>query len=342
MVARASRESRVCACSSETLTSVLGPENGMRHARGWIHWAVASALPLLLGACAGVPRDASLPINDPHEQVNRHVMAANLATLRPASEAVNAVIRGPLHDRLRDFNANLKEPRIFVNNVLQGRFAAAHTTAARFLVNSVFGFAGTFDIATREGLPQNSGDFGQTLFVWGVPEGPYTVRPYLGPSTLRDAFGSTVDMVADPVGWATGSRIILSASASALEAAERLGQLKLAEDASIDFYSFVRSAYYQTRRAELREALGLPSVIDSPALDDPDGPKPSRANAQSTRQRTANPGGPAGATGRPAPNASAGALATSSTRGSRRPMPAAEAYGSVQPAPCSPVGRCDR
>jgi len=253
----------------------------MRHARGWVNWAVASALLLLLQACAGVPRDASLPINDPNEQLNRRVMAASQAMLRPASRVVNA-IPDPVQDRLRDFSSNLKEPRIFVNNVLQGRFKAAHTTAGRFLGNSIFGLGGLFDIASREGVQQNSGDFGQTLFVWGVAEGPYVVRPYLGPSTLRDAFGSAVDMAADPVGWVIGSQAALSVSTSLLEAAERLGQLKQAEDTSIDFYSFVRSAYYQTRRAELREAIGLPSAIESPALDDPDGPQPaSGTNAQS-------------------------------------------------------------
>ena len=243
----------------------------MRHAQGWVNWAVASGLSLLLAACAAVPRDASLPINDPNEQVNRQVLTATRMTLRPAAQIVSA-IPGPVHDRLRDFNSNLKEPRIFVNNVLQGRFDAAHATAGRFLANSVLGMGGLFDIASRAGLEQKSGDFGQTLFVWGVAEGPYVVRPYLGPATLRDAVGSAVDMVADPVGWAIGSQVALSVSTSLLDAAERLGQLKQAEDASIDFYSFIRSSYYQTRRAELREAVGLPAVVDSPALDDPDAP----------------------------------------------------------------------
>jgi phospholipid-binding lipoprotein MlaA len=260
----------------------IGTRNVIRRAQGWVNWAVASALPLVLGACAGVPRDASLPINDPHEQINRSVMAANQEVLRPASVLVDAVIPGPIHDRLRDFNSNLKEPRIFVNNVLQGRVEAAVHTGARFAINSALGVAGLFDIASREGLRQESGDFGQTLFVWGLAEGPYVVRPWLGPATLRDAAGSIVDMFADPVGWAVGSRVVLSVSASGLDAAERLGQLKQAEDASIDFYSFVRSSYYQTRRAELREAIGLPNVVDSPALDDPDAPElASAASAQS-------------------------------------------------------------
>jgi phospholipid-binding lipoprotein MlaA len=262
----------------------------MRCAQGWVQAAIACALPLLLSACAGAPRDAALPISDPNEQTNREVMAANQAVLRPMSEAVQAVIPGPVHDRLHDFNSNLKEPRILVNDVLQLRFEAAAHTAARFIVNSTVGLGGLLDVASREGVPQESGDFGQTLFVWGVSEGPYVVLPYLGPSTLRDAVGSTVDMVANPVGWLIGTQIALtttqlavSAGTTTLDAADRLGQLKMAEDASIDFYSFIRSSYYQMRRAELRGALGLPSVVESPAtadLDDPADAGQSVAGAQ--------------------------------------------------------------
>jgi phospholipid-binding lipoprotein MlaA len=237
-------------------------------------------LPLLLTACAGAPRDASLPVSDPHEQTNRQILAANQSVLGPVSEAVKAAIPDPIHDRLHDLNANLKEPRIFVNNLLQLRFQAAAHTATRFVLNSTVGLGGLLDVATREGIPQESGDFGQTLFAWGVADGPYLVRPYLGPATLRDAVGSTVDMVANPMGWLIGTQVALAttqlavtASTTSVDALDRLGQLKMAEDASVDFYSFVRSSYYQMRRAELREALGLPEVVESPAtaeLEDPD------------------------------------------------------------------------
>jgi phospholipid-binding lipoprotein MlaA len=50
-----------------------------------------------------------------------------------------------------------------------------------------------------------------------------------------------------------------------LDAAVRLSEFKEAEDVSIDFYSFARSAYYQTRRSDLREAIGQPNVVESPA-----------------------------------------------------------------------------
>jgi phospholipid-binding lipoprotein MlaA len=171
----------------------------------------------------------------------------------------------------------LKEPRILVNNLLQLRFDAAARTTTRFVVNTTVGVGGLFDVAGRNGIAQQSGDFGQTLFVWGVSEGPYVVWPYLGPSTQRDAVGSVVDMAANPLGWLIGTQIALattqvavSAGTTTVDAVDRLGQLKTAEDASLDFYSFVRSSYYQMRRAELREAVGLPSVVESPATSDID------------------------------------------------------------------------
>jgi phospholipid-binding lipoprotein MlaA len=123
------------------------------------------------------------------------------------------------------------------------------------------------------------------------------VLPYMGPATTRDAVGTIVDMVGNPLSWLIGTQVagattqvIISAGTTSIDAADRLGQLKQAEDASIDFYSFIRSGYYQTRRAELREAIGLPSTIDSPAteLDDPgDDPPPPPAPAPAKSPKSA-------------------------------------------------------
>src|SRR6516165_2083180 len=249
----------------------------MRRARLWSKWTIAWVSALLVSACAGVPRDASLPVSDPNEQANRQVLAANQRILGPVSEGVRAAVPGPVHERLHDLNSNLKEPRILVNNLLQLRFDAAARTTTRFVVNTTVGVGGLFDVAGRNGIAQQSGDFGQTLFVWGVSEGPYVVLPYMGPSTLPDAVGSVVDMAANPVGLLIGTQVAalttqvaISAGTTSLDAVDRLGQLKTAEDASIDFYSFMRSSWYQMRRAELRQAVGLPSAVESPATSDLD------------------------------------------------------------------------
>ena len=228
-------------------------------------WAIVLALPVVVAGCATAPRDASLPLQDPNEHVNRQMLAMNQEVLRPVAKTVQTVVPRPMHDRLHDFNSNLKEPRIFVNNLLQGRLEAASKTAARFAMNTTFGVGGLVDLASRQGIPQQTGDFGQTLFVWGVAEGPYMVRPYWGPTTTRDAVGDFVDRFGDPVGLLFGTQLGIAITTASLDTVDRLGQLKMAEDASIDFYTFLRSSYYQTRRAELREALGLPDVVDSPA-----------------------------------------------------------------------------
>ncbi len=239
----------------------------MRRAERWVAGPIAWGLAALVSACAGVPRDPSLPIDDPWEQTNRGVLRANQVVLDPVANVVKAT-PAPVLNRVRDLDDNLNEPRIFANNILQGRFGSAGITLERFVFNSIFGLGGLVDVATPGGLPKQSGDFGQTLFVWGVTAGPYVERPYYGPSTLRDSFGGAVDTVGDPVGWVMGGIIIgwpWSVGAAGVSATAHLGQWKEAENASIDFYSFLRSDYYQTRRAELREALGLPALVESPA-----------------------------------------------------------------------------
>jgi phospholipid-binding lipoprotein MlaA len=265
----------------------------MRRSQVWGRWAISIALPIIVGACAATPRDASLPLQDPNEQANRKMLAMNQEFLRPVAETVQTVVPRPVHDRLRDFNSNLKEPRTLVNNLLQGRLDAASKTAARFAMNTTFGIGGLVDLASREGIPQQTGDFGQTLFVWGVGEGPYMVRPYWGPTTTRDAVGDVVDRFGDPVGLLFGSQLVIAVTSASLDTVVRLGQLKMAEDASIDFYAFLRSSYYQTRRAELRDALGMPNVVDSPAtaLDEtakPESRTAATASAPTSRSAAAN------------------------------------------------------
>src|SRR5262249_61476409 len=138
-----------------------------------------------------------------------------------------------VHDRLHALHSNLKESRILVYHVPQLRFDAAARTTTRFVLNSTVGIGGLFDVAGANGIAQQSGDFGQTLFVWGVSEGPYVVQPYLGPATMRDAVGSVVDMVANPVGWLVGMQVALTttqvavtAGTTSVDAVDRLGQLK--------------------------------------------------------------------------------------------------------------------
>lgn len=241
---------------------------------------------MLLAGCAGAQRDPMAQINDPNEASNRRLLAVNQAIFGPISTGYHAA-PAILRQGVGNVSSNLNEPRIFANDLLQLRLGAGATTFGRFVVNSTFGVAGLFDVASMSGLPKQSGDFGQTLFVWGVGDGPYFVSPLLGPSTPRDTFGYVVDQVGDPVGlalsltWGWPATVAIGG----MDFVSQIDQLKQAQDSSIDFYSFLRSAYYQNRRAQLREAIGLPVSVQSPADVDGDTAAPPPKATPKSKKR---------------------------------------------------------
>ena len=162
---------RTCAESSRVGRNFERNHRRMRRAERWIGGLSAAGLAALLSACAGVPRDASLPIDDPNEQFNRGVLRANQVVLDPVANVVKAA-PAPVRNRLRDLDDNLKEPRIFANDILQGRFDAAGITLGRFVFNSIFGLGGLFDVATRRGVAEADRRFWPDHVRLGRPCGP--------------------------------------------------------------------------------------------------------------------------------------------------------------------------
>ena len=233
-----------------------------------------------LAGCATTsgPRDSEN--NDPLEPVNRAVFNANdaidTAILRPIAEGYRAVVPQFVRDRIRAFIDNLQEPRIFVNNMLQLRINDAGYTFARFYVNSTLGLGGLFDIASEHGLARQTGDFGQTLAVWGVDGGPYLVLPLFGPSNFRDAFGLAVDLYTTPPAhliagttgtWITVGTYVVSGIDLRSRNIETLDQIKAN---ALDYYAQFRSIARQYRDGQLRAARGLAEQPDD--LVDPGAP----------------------------------------------------------------------
>ncbi|MCS6891440.1 MAG: VacJ family lipoprotein, partial [Rhodovarius sp.] len=140
---------------------------------------------------------------DPWERMNRGLMDLSLAIddniARPVAETYRAVVPEYGRTRIRLFLRNLGEPLIFAHNLLQLRPDAAGVTLARFALNTTLGGLGLFDVATDRGLPRQSGDMGQTLARYGIPDGPFLFVPIAGPSTLRDAVGDAADGLLNPV-----------------------------------------------------------------------------------------------------------------------------------------------
>ena len=223
----------------------------------------------VIGGCASVQgdrnamdEDAIAEANDPLEGLNRQIFAVNLTIdtflLRPAAVAYRELMPEPGKTMVRNFVDNLKLPFTALNDLAQGDFDRAHAAVGRFLVNTVLGIGGLFDPATELGLPYHKEDFGQTLAVWGMEDGPYLVLPLFGPSNFRDAIGTAVGWVADPVWIAANSADVEDVAlgvfaADGVDARYRsLGTIDSLRERSLDFYATVRSLYGQRRQNEIR------------------------------------------------------------------------------------------
>ena len=227
--------------------------------------AAATTLALLSG-CASEPANPTERAvyeknNDPLEPLNRDIFAFNQGidqiVLTPVSKVYITLLPGRVRLSLRHFYDNLHQPVVFANNMLQAKFSRAGITGGRFIVNSTAGVVGLFDVAGDIGLPQQTGDFGQTLDSWGSPEGPYLILPVLGPSNPRDAIGLAVDSYADPFRY-VAANYDESQATTYRELAEGIDRRAGAQDAlddmkrnSLDFYATLRSVSRQYRNAEL-------------------------------------------------------------------------------------------
>jgi phospholipid-binding lipoprotein MlaA len=201
----------------------------------------------------------------------------NHAVIYPAARTYRDAVPEPVRDSIDAFTANLNEPFIFANNVLQLRFSAAGTTLGRFALNSTFGIGGLIDVASKEGLARQTGDFGQTLYVWGVRDSDFIVLPVVGPSNVRDAFGNGVELAAQsflgtilPTSTATAANYVGTAGsiASPIASLSKVAQMEELERGSLDFYAMMRSVVEQKRQAELRAALKESLVSRLPGLED--------------------------------------------------------------------------
>lgn len=166
----------------------------------------ATVAVLSLTACAtSADTSESSDVYDPLEGWNRDVYAFNetvdKAALGPIARAYRVATPGLFREGVRNVLANLNQPVVFANTVLQGNVDASGETFGRFLINTTLGVAGIFDVATPMGVAEHREDFGQTLGVWGVDEGAYLMLPLLGPSNVRDAFGMATDRAFDPLTW---------------------------------------------------------------------------------------------------------------------------------------------
>lgn len=202
---------------------------------------------------APAPVVFSAPDVDPLEAINRPVFAFNDAldrwALKPVAKGYDYVVPQVAQRGVGNFLSNLYDVTSALNAVLQWRWEGAIQSTGRVLVNSTIGIAGLFDVATPLGIDPYRTDFGQTLALWGVPEGPYLMLPLFGPRTFRSGTGTLVDTFALSI----PPHVDDNAVRNTIWGVELVhGRARLLDADTLisgDRYIFVRDAYLQQRKA---------------------------------------------------------------------------------------------
>lgn len=212
---------------------------------------------VLQSACTAPTPDAKF--NDPYEASNRTnydlLISIDRSILRPAGQLASA-FPTEVTGRVASFADTVGLPSMVANGLLQGDVVGVGVNTMRFLINTTVGIGGTFDPAGAIGLVEETTDFGETLAVWGVAEGAYLVLPVFGPSTERDAVGTLIDMLFNPLqSVGTAAQLDYAMDARVANLAISRGAFMDTIDGvlynSADSYAVARMAYLQNRRFEL-------------------------------------------------------------------------------------------
>jgi phospholipid-binding lipoprotein MlaA len=247
--------------------------------------ATLLALFALATGCATVPPNAGQDPRDPLESFNRQTFEFNegldKVVLKPLAQVYDKVLPQGVQDCLSNGFSNLREPSNAINNLFQGKAAAAVSDVCRFAVNTTVGLLGCFDVASRMNLEKHREDFGQTLAVWGLGNGPFLVLPLFGPSTIRDTAGIGVETVFDVNFWIDNVSVrntIFGVRTVHLRD-ELLPTDDLIAGAALDKYTFIRDGYLQRRRNLVYD--GNPPREQEPDDDEEPAPKAGEGKGSS-------------------------------------------------------------
>lgn len=281
--------------------------------------ALVAGLVLLCPGCATPPTDpdalaAYNEANDPIEPMNREIFSFNEGAdkyvIKPLAQGYVYIVPAGGRRSVRSFLNNLRSPVILANDILQGEVQRAGTTLGRAVFNTTVGIGGLFDVASGMGLPFHDEDFGQTLAVWGVGEGPYLVIPILGPSNPRDVVGLVADGFMDPLNWYVNNIHLgyLSYVRAAIDGIDKRASVLDALDeikrTSLDFYATIRSLYRQRRIDEINNGEPKPGTPGGSFMSE-DGKDAKPAEQASPAEPAPGPDDPAASA--PAPDAPAAA-----------------------------------
>tara|TARA_B100000767_G_scaffold82484_1_gene79484 strand:+ start:176 stop:961 length:786 start_codon:yes stop_codon:yes gene_type:complete len=205
-------------------------------------------------------------VKDCFEGLNRATFALNQsldkAIFKPVAKGYRK-LPSSVRSGTSNVLVNLSSLITIPNNILQGQFKTAGINTGRFIVNTTVGILGIIDVAEKMDFPEyNKEDYGQTFGAWGIGPGCYVVLPILGPSTVRDAAGSFVNIMGgDPYynvsnhgnnEYLDDDVYVTTKIISGIDfRAKNIDSIDNLQKNSMDFYASVKSLYLQDRQKKI-------------------------------------------------------------------------------------------
>ena len=194
------------------------------------------------------------PFKDLNEKTHNLNQGLDEAIATPIAKVYRKVTPDFVEVGVTNFTDNIEDINIALNNLLQAKIKNGLSDILRFTINSTIGLLGFFDVASSMGFQKHSEDFGQTLAVWGVSDGPYIVLPILGPSSLRDTLARIPEAFMTPLLLIDHDRTGYELTAIDL-LDKRARYLGLESIVVGDEYLFYRDAYFQSREFDINDGL---------------------------------------------------------------------------------------
>ena len=195
---------------------------------------------------------------DPYEGYNRFMFkindTADRYVLTPVVRGYRYVTPKPVRTGVSNFYNNLRDVVSFGSNVLRLDVKRASEDLVRVGINTTFGIGGLINIADAGGIPNNKNTLGDTFASWGWKNSNYFVYPLSGPSTVRDAIGTTIISVYpvdNAIFQSSASRITAKALNAVNRREELLDLTDNLDDAVLDPYTATRDLYMQMRTRQV-------------------------------------------------------------------------------------------
>lgn len=215
-------------------------------------------------AAAGNGGDDGDSVNDPVEELNRLAHRLNQEVrrfvLEPVSDAYVEATSAPVRTGVANVFSNLREPVWLAGHVLKGDWNAAETTAARFAINTTAGLGGVYDKAKEYGLDPRKATLDEVFCHYGIGPGAYVVLPVLGPSSVRDATGRVLTIMAQYA--VLGVMLVPYRIADVtLQYISVRDDLRSVERQALDAYAAERSVFMQLQKLSCGERLDVESRL---------------------------------------------------------------------------------